>query len=320
MKQFINKVKTNLRGSQIYYAYKWSVAFFAALRNGFPARSLQVVGVTGTDGKTTTCTLIHHLLQSSGLKTVFVGTTGVWIGTQEVTGVQKMTSYDPSDLQRLLAQAVRQGCTHAVIEVSSHGLDQLRFLGVPFSRAVLTNISPEHLDYHHTVEAYAAAKYKLFDMVQKSELTKKAIILPTHAAIAHQRVQNNQLSHPIRYGEDAQAMYRATDIVLEAGKTNFTCQFAGEDHQIDLSLGGKFNVFNALAAIAVARSFGIPREKIVPALATFQGVHGRQDHVKRAGVDWYIDFAHTPQGLENMLNYLRGIMNGGKLWCLFGAP
>lgn len=137
-----------------------------------------------------------------------------------------MTSYDPRDLQRLLAQAVKQGCTHAVIEVSSHGLDQLRFLGVPFSRAVLTNISPEHLDYHHTIEAYAAAKYKLFDMVQKSELTKKAIILPTHAPIAHQRVQNNQLAHPTRYGEDEDATYRATAIILATGKTNFTCQFA----------------------------------------------------------------------------------------------
>lgn len=191
---------------------------------------------------------------------------------------------------------------------------------MPFSRAVLTNLAPEHLDYHHTIEAYAAAKYILFDMVQKSELTKKAIILPTHAPIAHQRAQDNQLSPVTRYGEEANAHWAISDIQLQANKTRFTLMHQGTTHVVDMQLGGKFNVYNATAALAVVQSFGVTVEQALPALQQFTGVVGRQEHVQRAEIDWYIDFAHTPQGLENMLMYLRSITHTGKLRCLFGAP
>jgi UDP-N-acetylmuramoyl-L-alanyl-D-glutamate--2,6-diaminopimelate ligase len=127
---------------------------------------MTIIGVTGTDGKTTTCSLIHFLLQSLAGKTVFIGTTGARIGDEPVAGVQKMTSYDPMALQSVLSKAHLSGAVYGVLEVSSHGLHQHRFDGVSFSVGVLTNISKEHLDYHGTFDNYVRSKQRLFYQVQ----------------------------------------------------------------------------------------------------------------------------------------------------------
>jgi len=134
-----------------------------------PSKDMIVIGVTGTDGKTTTVNLIHHVLTQLGHKTVIISTTGVKIGTQVFPNTSKMTSPNPFVLNKILSEAKKAGCTYAVIETSSHGLHQERFYGIKYTTAILTNITAEHLDYHKTIDEYAATKKQLFDTVASQQ-------------------------------------------------------------------------------------------------------------------------------------------------------
>ena len=246
--------------------YHWLRSWFWVWYYGYPAKKLIVIGVTGTDGKTTTATLIYEILKAAGYKTGLVSTVKAMIGEKEVDMELHVTNPDAAVLQKLLRKMVDEGCTHAVLEVTSHGLDQNRVVGCNFYIGVLTNITHEHLDYHGTMERYIAAKMKLFRGV-------KYAVLP-----------NFQINP------------NAQIFKFEKSKIK----------QISPSLAGEYNRYNIGAAEAVAKILNI--EKVVPLVAqSFSGVPGRREEVKMGqNFRCIVDFAHTPNALEQLLKSLRG--------------
>lgn len=255
------------------------VAIFANVKYGFPSRKLVVVGVTGTDGKTTTVNMIYRILQNSGKKASIVSTINAEIAGKSIDTGFHVTSPDPLKLQKLLKESVDNGDEIAVLEVTSHALDQYRFWGVRFDTAVITNITHEHLDYHRTFESYLNTKAKLIKDVRSTVLNRDE----RHFA---------QLSKMTR--REVVSFGLSSDATLNPG--NFS---------LKLKLPGKFNLLNAFAAALVCRGLGVDDETIKQSLESFVQLRGRMDRVEnKQGVHIFIDFAHTPNGLQNALSSL----------------
>ena len=258
----------------------------------FPSKKLKVIGVTGTDGKTTTIHLIHHILKTAGKKADL-------ISTVSAPGFHTTTP-NPWILQKLLRQMVGRGIKYVVLEATSHGLDQHRLWGVKFHIGIVTNITHEHLDYHKTYENYLAAKAKLFRGVKFAILNRddKSFSYLNSQSL----IRNSQL---ITYGIKNKA------------------DFTPETFPFETLLPGEYNQYNCLAAIAVTSALGIPPEKIRKAVASFKGVVGRMEEINE-GQDFkvIVDFAHTPNGLENTLKTLREEISKkkeGRLIAVFGC-
>lgn len=294
-------------------------ATLAAALHHHPGKKLFVIGITGTDGKTTTCHLVYHFLQHAGIKAVFAGTTGAKINNKEIEGIEKMTSYDPMDLQSLLDVAVKGWCTHAVLETSSHGLTQYRFKSIPFHVAVLTNITAEHLDYHKTIDQYAASKQKLFRELQKQG-KKWTAVLPLDDAYGRRRSERMHFGTMYGFWFTSNAQFQGTHIREHINYTTFTLNYMGQSYTVQSPLLGRFNVQNVLAAFAAWHASGLSIETMIESLKSYVHAPGRQRHIELWWINRYIDYAHTPNGLEMMLSYLQSIKNEWRVICLFGAP
>ena len=315
----IATIKNILRDSFPYRWYKEIRASFAAIVHHHPAKKLYIIGITWTDGKTTTCNIVYHFLKSQGIKTVLIGTTWAEIDGKAVEWVEKMTSYDPIDLHNILEMAVKYGCTHAVLEVSSHGLEQYRFKHIPFHVAVLTNITAEHLDYHRNLDQYAASKQKLFRILQ-NQWKRWVAILPLDDQFGKRRAQRMHFWTVIPYGFSSSANLQATMVREHEQHTTFTVSYMGKPYQVHSPLVGKFNVQNVLAAFGAWLGCGLSIETMINMLSSYIHSPGRQTHLSLWEADRYIDFAHTPNGLEVMLNYLNMIKQEWRIICLFWAP
>ncbi len=231
-----------------------------------------------------------------------------------------MTSYDPMQLQSILSKARKEGCKYAVLEVSSHGLEQKRFNGITFDGAVLTNITPEHLDYHKTMDNYAKAKQKLFHLVEQNRSHNTFAILPQEDAWGEQRYKTMNFPTKLSYWFSDQADIYAADIDQKNDHTVFELHSGKKEHKITSKLVGKFNVANMMAARWVGKALGIDAHDMIKAIESFERVTGRQEHLHIHGVDRYVDYAHTPRGLEVTLEFLRSIQNWGRVFCVFWAP
>jgi UDP-N-acetylmuramoyl-L-alanyl-D-glutamate--2,6-diaminopimelate ligase len=316
-----------------------ALARLAAAFYSFPSRSMRVVGVTGTDGKTTTSSLIYHLLSAAGLQPGIISTVGARIGQQELDTGLHVTTPDAPDVQRYLAQMREAGCQAAVLEATSHGLHQGRVAAVDFDVAVLTNVTHEHLDYHGDWEAYLQAKALLFHSLKQSATKPVAAASRSHGSqpIFHANTQPkvavlnaDDASYPhlrglpadgtISYGlDDATADVRAADIVFEPARTTFTVHTPAGRARVELPLPGRFNVYNALAALAAGLALGLPLQGLAAAVATMPGVDGRMERIER-GQDFVaiVDFAHTPISLQRALEAVRP-MTRGRVIALFGS-
>jgi UDP-N-acetylmuramoyl-L-alanyl-D-glutamate--2,6-diaminopimelate ligase len=266
-------------------------AVFANLIYRFPSRNLTVIGVTGTDGKTTTVHLIYHILSKAGIKADL-------ISTISAPGLHTTTP-DSMMLQKMLRKMVNQGIKYVVLESSSHGLDQHRLWGVKYRVGVVTNITHDHLDYHKTIDRYRAAKAKMFRGV------KTAI-----------------LNRDDKSYESLEA--RIKKPCLPAGRQELKIITYGIENPADFtpeSLPGVYNQYNCLAAIAAAKSLGIPDEKIRRGVAGFGGVIGRMEGIKEGqNFRVIIDFAKTPSGLESALKTLKSqLPSSGRLIAVFGS-
>lgn len=258
---------------------------------GYPGRSLTAIGVTGTDGKTTTATLVYEMLRAAGYKAGLVTTVAAKIGDTALDMALHVTNPEPKVLQELLRRMADGGCTHAVIEVTSHGLDQHRVAGCNFRVAVLTNISHEHLDYHGTMERYMAAKLKLFKGV------KYAVLNGDDPSF-----NNFQLSI---------SNFQIKPQIIKFSKTKIK--------EISPALGGEYNKYNIGAAAAVAAIFKIQETIIKRVVKEFAGVPGRREEVKMGQkFRAIVDFAHTPNALEQLLKTLRQETKG-QLILVFGC-
>ena len=281
-----------------------SSAFF-----GWPARSLTMIGVTGTNGKTTSTTLIKHILEETkGVKAGLIGTIANYIGSEEVPA--ERTTPESYELQKLLRRMEDEGCTHVVMEVSSHALDLDRVAGIRFSVGVFTNLTQDHLDYHKTMRNYAAAKAKLFSNCDYAAVNADDPWVPFMTA----RAECPVLSFGMGGGD-----LRAKDIRYSAAGVRFTAEMDGESVPVSLGIPGRFSVSNALTALGTAVLADIPLADAAAALGTAPGVKGRVEVVPTPG-DYtvVIDYAHTPDALEKLLQSMRAVTDG-RLVAVFGC-
>ncbi|HLV03912.1 UDP-N-acetylmuramoyl-L-alanyl-D-glutamate--2,6-diaminopimelate ligase [uncultured Georgenia sp.] len=290
-----------------------ALADAAAALAGHPSRSLTVLGVTGTDGKTTTSALTRHLMRSAGRATGLLST----VGYELPDGVLRQpphhfTTPEAPQVQQILRDMVDAGASHAVVEASSHALALDRVRAVDFDVAIWTNLTGEHLDFHGTMEQYFA---------DKALLVRRA----GHAVLNADDPWTEQLLPlaPVRTTYSAEgrpADWRASDVVEGPGDLRFTVHSPEGDAAAVLPMIGRFNVANALAAMAGAHSAGVPLAALVAGLATFGGVAGRMEMVEREDGDprVIVDFAHTPPSLEKALETVR-VTTEGRLWVVIGS-
>lgn len=218
-----------------------------------------------------------------------------------------MTSLDPFKMRKVLQIAKDSGCQYIVLEVASHALHQHRFEGIEFDMAVLTNITPEHLDYHETMDEYAATKKKLFTLVMKNKKTSKIAVLPKDDDYGRKWIDEMYFDKMLSYSINTSSMMKGENIKLSANHTDFTFNYLGKETAVSMNLPGTYNVLNALAATATGLLLGIEQEKIASSLSTFPGVVGRMEPVTHNGVQYFIDFAHTPNALKSALGYINAI-------------
>lgn len=289
---------------------------------GQPAQQLCTIGVTGTDGKTTTSNLISTILDTAGKRNGLMTTANFKISGQEWQNSTRQSTLEALDIQQFLRHLLDEGGTHAVIESTSHGLELQRVRGCAFDIGVVTNITHEHLDFHKTLENYRRAKARLFEMLDPVR-DKGFHVAPT--AILNQDDVSFEILKPycrvpiLSYGIDAPATVRAVDLRLEAEQTRFLVLLPTDEIEISTRLVGRFNVSNCLAAIATAYSLGIRPDVIADALATVQGVTGRMERIDEGqSFTVIVDYAHTPDSLEKVLSILRPLTRG-KLMVVFGS-
>jgi len=282
-------------------------SFFYSLKYGFPSRKLILIGVTGTDGKTTTCTLINEILKQSGFKTGLITTIGAKIDDKEIDTGFHTTTPDPSLLQKVFADMVKAGVTHVVCEVTSHALDQYRFGGSRFEISGITNTSHEHLDYHKTMENYINAKAKLFDQSKSAVLNKD----DQSFDIIKKRIKVPFKTFSIKKTSD----YQAQKIKLEADTLSFHVN--GQKFTTDSSY--EYQVYNILLATAICYKLGIKSETIQQVIEHFPEAKGRREELQNDfKFKTIIDFAHTPNALEASLSSLQKTSQGNII-VIFGA-
>ncbi|MDP2671575.1 MAG: UDP-N-acetylmuramoyl-L-alanyl-D-glutamate--2,6-diaminopimelate ligase [bacterium] len=291
-------------------------AFFAALFFRFPARKLIVIGVTGTDGKTTTTSMVYHSLKKLGLKVGMVSTVEAKIGEKEVKTGFHVTTPDSFQVQKFLREMVKAGTKYAVVEMTSHGLDQNRVAFIPLRVAVITNITPEHLDYHKNLNKYTLAKAKIL------RGTRFRVLNFDDPSFSQLRLMGfgQLISFGLRQGADIRASSVAeTEFGLELKINLRGKQKDKESFPLTTPLAGRFNVYNILATVGVLKALGFEGAKTGPLLEDFPGVKGRMQFISE-GQDFFVvvDFAHTPAALEAALKSLQHYQHN-KLICVFGA-
>ena len=279
----------------------------AAAFYGYPTQALHVAGVTGTNGKTTTTHMLAAMLEAAGVRCGTIGTLGATLG--ERTWPLENTTPLSLELQALLAEMRDDAATAVAMEVSSHALVLDRVADVDFSVAALTNVTRDHLDFHGDMESYAAAKRRLFDRAPHAIFNADDAYGERWA-----REATDAGSTVTTYGFSAAADLRAHDVAMLPGGSSFTL----DDRAFTTRLPGRFNVANALAAIALARALGGDDESSARALARFDRVPGRMEHFGGAGIDVIVDYAHTPDALESVLRSARETTRGA-LHVVFGC-
>ncbi|HVU36599.1 MAG TPA: UDP-N-acetylmuramoyl-L-alanyl-D-glutamate--2,6-diaminopimelate ligase [Opitutaceae bacterium] len=284
----------------------------------FPDRDMNVVGVTGTNGKTTVTHLLKHFLNGDQ-RVGLMGTINYDLGARTVPSFR--TTPESLDVYGMLAQMRDAGCRQAVMEVSSHGIDQQRVRGLQFSAAVFTNLTRDHLDYHKTFEAYFEVKSRLF--TGKTGSAPKVSVVNLDDAYGEKLAAQITADVPgtklVTFGENAQAQVRAENVTLNFRNTTFRLVWPGGTMDIDSPLIGRYNISNLLAAIATA--WGLGRDPVVflAKLRAFKGVPGRMERIDEGqSFNVLVDYAHTDDALRNALGMLRAI-TPGRLLVVFGC-
>lgn len=295
--------------------YHYVMAFFAALFFRFPARRLKVIGVTGTDGKTTTVNLIYHILHETGLKAGMISTIEAkFAGKSYQTGFH-VTTPSSFAIQKFLRKMVDNKIDYTVLEITSHALDQNRCAFVPLYAGIITNVTQEHLDYHKSYKKYLLTKAKILKKVNYRILNTEDKSFETLKVLG-----NGQLVTFGGFGAD----YFGEIVSSDGFSTNYAIHYKTKQKQlktmvVQSNLIGEFNLANILAAFAAGKVLGLEDKKILDAIETFHGVPGRMDLVDEGqGFKVVVDFAHTPHSLEVSLQALRKNTEK-KLICVFGA-
>lgn len=271
-------------------------------------RDMTMIGITGTNGKTTTSFILKKILEDNGYKVGLIGTVNVMIGDEKYPA--DLTTPNPADLHRYIMMMHLAHCDVCIMEVSSQALCQQRVLGIDFKIGIFTNLSSEHLDYHKTIGDYAEAKAIL---MQNCE-----VCLVNADDDYSQLMIDSAKKHVVTYGVD-NGDIKAENIRLSADGVTYSLKFKNTDYNVNFDSMGLFSVYNSMAALSVAKLMGINMDRAVRAVARFDGISGRMEHVKNdCGINIIIDFAHTPASLENVLKTLKDAY-GGRLITVFGC-
>lgn len=296
-----------------------ALADLAAARAGHPSRDLVVVGVTGTDGKTSTTFLVDHLFRHGGWSSGLVGTVAIRIGETMEENLTRQTTPEAVEVQEFLARMRDAGVTHAVLETSSHALALHRVRNVDFRIGVLTNFTSEHLDFHGTLDAYFEAKATLFDQVARgtAEGPRFQVLNSDDPTFARLR-SRNQLT-TMSFGLSSPATVMATGIEAGPFGSRFVLVTPGASEPVRLPLVGRFNVQNALAAASVALGLGMDLRTVVAGLESLPGVPGRMERIDEGQpFTVVVDYAHTADSLSKVLQTLRP-STPGRLIVVFGS-
>ena len=279
---------------------------------GHPARRLTLIGVTGTNGKTTTTGLIRHLLNAAGASGS-IGTLGAFDGRGEAVAstAGTLTTPGPIDLQQTLATMVERGVQRVTMEASSHSLDQGRLDGLVFAAGVFTNLTRDHLDYHATMESYLAAKLRLGSMLTDAGVEVVNLDDPAWGVLPMR-------SRRVTFGLSPAADVNAAEVVLDAAGCRFRLAGCFGTAEVSLPLLGDFNVANALAAAACALGLGVPLDDVAARLSSSPQVPGRMELLTETPCVVLRDYAHTPDALERALATLRPL-TAGRLVVVFGC-
>lgn len=310
--------------------------------SGFPARNLKVIGVTGTNGKTSTAFLIHRMLHEAGYKVGLNSTVSFGVGDNIRPQVHHMTNVSVPELMQRLKWMKSQGVEWLVLETTSHALAQNRVWGVPYSVAVLTNLTHEHLAYHSTFERYRDAKLKLFTLTNRNKKGLQTGVINAEDPSAEIFAQ--AIAKPILYGQ-SKGDIRATNVKLTSGGIRYTARAANQspvsslqspvqnsktsdlglatsdytEYHIECRLPGSFNVDNSLAAVAVGRALGLTKDQIEKGIAALESVEGRMTRINEGqDFDVIVDYAHSPDSFEKLFKDLRPVVKG-KIIALFGS-
>ncbi len=278
---------------------------------GFPSSKLKLIGVTGTSGKSTTATLIYHILKENGFKVGVVSTVGAIAGDKKIDTGFHVTTPDPIQMQRILRMMVDEGVEYVIIEASSHAIEQGRIGLLKFIFAVFTNIKRDHLDYHKDWKSYAGAKAELIRSLKRSGV----------ALINKDDVESYEfLKQKVHEAKAESVEYSVKEQVTDVRETKESIQFVAYDMQFVVPIIGFYNVDNSLAAINVARGLGLNPEEIALALASFEGLEGRMQVMQKDPFMVIVDFAHNTDSLERSLTAARELVQeGGKLITVFGS-
>lgn len=289
--------------------------FFNAI-NGFPARGLKVIGVTGTNGKTSTAYLIHRMLHEAGYKVGLNSTVGFGIGDDVRPQLHHMTNVSVPELMQRLKWMKSQKVDWLVLETTSHALAQNRVWGVPYSIAVLTNLTHEHLAYHGTFERYRDAKKKLFTLADRNKKGLRIGIINVEDPSAE--LFASAIENPVLYGK-TKGDVRATNVKLTSGGSRYVATAGNEEYRIECHLPGSFNIDNSLAAVCVGRALGLSKEQIEKGIAALESVEGRMTRIDE-GQDFevIVDYAHSPDSFEKLFKDLKPVVSG-KIIALFGS-
>lgn len=288
-------------------------AFAAALRYGFPARKLSVIGITGTDGKTTTVGMVVHILLHAGLRAGAASTAFMQVNDAREENKTHLTSLSPFALQRFLRRLVRERCTHAVIEMSSHGLVQGRVCHTYPAIAAVTNTAPEHLDYHGTMEQYRKDKGIIFRML-RGKGTKVLNASDESFGLYSEIPSSKTLS----YGTEQSDLSIADARSDASGATATLHTQEGASLTLSLHIPGLFNLENALCAIGCGSAAGVPVQAAADALVSYRSPPGRLERIEEGQqFSVFVDFAVSPQAYEKTLHALRAMVKeGGRVMVL----
>lgn len=297
-------------------------ALFAAHYYQFASDSLFMVGITGTNGKTTSSFIVKHLLDSIHGPCGLIGTIEYIIGQQRYQATR--TTPDVSTNHKMLREMVLHGCRSAVMEVTSHALDQGRINHIEYDAAIFTNLTIDHLDYHQTMENYCLTKNKLFTSLKcdksnrKKEFAKTAIV--NIDSPWHIKMLEGCKAKIITYGLSDKADLRASEIEMSGHGTRFKITYQGKTVLCKSPLVGRYNVYNVLGAIGSLLSRQIPLETLVPLISTFSSVAGRLESIPNdLGLKIYVDFAHSDDALTNVLECLQELKKNGRIITVFGC-
>lgn len=298
--------------------YHIAEAFMAANKHDYPASNMKVIGVTGTNGKTTTCFMIYNMLLKAGKRVGLMSTVANAIDDNLVPQNAHMTTADPKTMNKRLVKMRDAGVQYLVLEASSHALAQRRTFGIPIDIAVMTNVTEEHLDYHRTFQRYIDAKVKLFKAAgtnaKRGGHGVGIVNIDDPSAKFFMRNTPTVVTYGIKSGD-----IQARRIKLTAQGVEYYVKYKKENYHIKTQIPGKFNVYNSMAALTVGQKLGLTKKQIEQGIASLEAVEGRMNRIDEGqNFNVIIDFAHTPDAYEKLLSDVKEFTKG-RLITLFGG-